>query len=453
MLHLLCAAALAPLLVTADLPETIAKLPVGTQLTFRGTVGAQGEDPLAAQKTFDLRLWITTKSATGGELFWLLDERGPGEFSWSERFGRLPFDARWRSGLPGPALLYDRGEAKSVIHIPLPFLVPEKPLAVGVTFQEQKLEYTVDKPTKAGDRAAWYVSVRDSFGPKRTLRVDQQSPLVLTTSEKLTLGRGEQYQLTLDFVTAETLTSEQLAALTAVIEGFTALDGKLNLPAESQEIVWKPEQLEVLRQKLPELAKTATGTPLADLAATADRDLQLQSGRTDAVASLAAKFTGQPVADFSIRGLGDAALSLADLKGHVTVLHFWDYRDEPLKEPYGQVGYLDFMYQRRKAAGMRLYGVAVNSRLGDDKSRGSAERSVKKLQAFMNLGYPILLDAGGLLKQFGDPRVLGANLPLFVVIGPDQKILHYHVGTYEVSQDQGLKELDAVVSKALETSK
>jgi hypothetical protein len=63
----------------------------------------------------------------------------------------------------------------------------------------------------------------------------------------------------------------------------------------------------------------------------------------------------------------------------------------------------------------------------------------------------VLLDAGALVKQFGDPRLLGASLPLFVVIGPDGTIRHYHVGHYDVHQDQGLKELDEAVGKALES--
>jgi hypothetical protein len=74
---------------------------------------------------------------------------------------------------------------------------------------------------------------------------------------------------------------------------------------------------------------------------------------------------------------------------------------------------------------------------------------VRKLKDFMNLSYPVLLDSGSLIKQFGDPRVVGANLPLYVVIGPDQKIIHYHVGHYDVNQDQGLKELDQIVVDAL----
>jgi hypothetical protein len=36
------------------------------------------------------------------------------------------------------------------------------------------------------------------------------------------------------------------------------------------------------------------------------------------------------------------------------------------------------------------------------------------------------------------------------VIGPDQRIKHYHVGHYNVESDQGLRELDDVVVKALD---
>lgn len=96
-----------------------------------------------------------------------------------------------------------------------------------------------------------------------------------------------------------------------------------------------------------------------------------------------------------------------------------------------------------------MYGVAVSSDLDLPASRDRVIRSVKKLKAFMNLGYPVLLDGGDVLKKFGDPRPLGARLPLFVVIGPDGKIAHYHVGHYKVHPDRGLEELDRVVGKLL----
>jgi hypothetical protein len=133
----------------------------------------------------------------------------------------------------------------------------------------------------------------------------------------------------------------------------------------------------------------------------------------------------------------------------VTVLHFWEYRDEPLEEPYGQVGYLDFLYHQRGRAGVNVYGVAVDGRLADEATIPAARRSARKLKEFMNLSYPVLLDRGDLLKQLGDPRVLGASLPLFVVIAPDGTVSHFHVGMYEVTREQGLKELDEAVAAAL----
>jgi hypothetical protein len=269
-------------------------------------------------------------------------------------------------------------------------------------------------------------------------------------TEKVIMGRGDEYQLKLELVGSQRLSGEPLAALVKAIEKLTGLRGRLGQKAQTEEAHWSKEQLELLGGQLPTVVEAAAATPLEKLAADATRDVQLQSGRTSAVDQLVAKFKGRDVEEFSLKGPGGQALDRAGLAGHVTVLHFWDYRDEPLKEPYGQVGYLDFMFHRRKDAGLRVYGVAVDGRLADEKTRGAAERSVRKLTAFMNLSYPVLLDNGALVKQFGDPRLVGANLPLFVVVGPDQKIRHYHVGHYDVHQDQGLKELDDAVLDALQ---
>ena len=104
-----------------------------------------------------------------------------------------------------------------------------------------------------------------------------------------------------------------------------------------------------------------------------------------------------------------------------------------------------------KAAGLKVYGVTIDERLGDDETRRAALRSAGKLRSFMNLSYPLLWDEGTTLALFGDPRRLGAKLPLFVVIGRDGRVLHYHPGTYEVDRDEGLSELDALVKQALDS--
>lgn len=445
MLQLLLSAALAPLLVSAD-----SALTAGTQLHFRGSVEAQAEQPEGGSKSFDLTLWILSKNDAGADVAWLVEERGRGELPWPLRFGRTHVDARWRSAL-GPSLLYDRGEGRSTVAIPWPLLATDKPLAVDATFAEGKLEYHVDREKKVSGKPAWLIGVRDAFGPKRVMSVDKDGPLVLAMTEKLTMGRGDLYQLKLELADREALASAHLEALVGAIDKLSALVSKLNVPANSQEVEWTSEQLALLREQLPPLVEAAVATPLAKLVEGAKRDFDVQAGRSTAVEDMAKKFVGHSVADFSIKQLAGPAISQDDLKGKVTVLHFWDYRDEPLKEPYGQVGYLDFLNHRRQANGLRIFGVAVDGRLADEKTQAAAQRSVRKLKEFMNLSYPLLLDSGGLLKQFGDPRVVGASLPLFVVVGPDLKILHYHVGTYNVNQDQGLKELDDAVGKALQS--
>jgi peroxiredoxin len=445
MLHLVLFAALASLTAATEAPLT-----AGTQLNYRGSVEARTEEPGKAQKSFELTLWILDQNESGADVFWLVDERGRGEFPWFERFGRLRVDPRWHTAAEGPAVLYDRGEGRSPVSVPLPFLKNDKPLAAGETFRDGTLDLVVDRATKVDERPAWRVSARDAFGPKRTLWVAQDAPTVLKLSENLTLGRGEPFELKLELLLTERLDAEASAALAKGAERLMGLRGKLNLPPRTQAVDWKDERLAMLKEQLPALGQELANTPLAKVTLAAQRDLAVQSGRNDAVAHLGAKFEGRDVEDFSLKGSAGEALSLADLTGHVTVLHFWDYRDEPLKEPYGQVGYLDFMYQRRKDTGLRVYGVAVDGRLADEKSRGAAERSVRKLKSFMNLSYPVLFDPGAVLKQFGDPRLVGASLPLFVVISPDAKILHYHVGHYDVHQDQGLKELDEIIGKAMQ---
>ena len=125
-----------------------------------------------------------------------------------------------------------------------------------------------------------------------------------------------------------------------------------------------------------------------------------------ALAKLSSKHVGQSVDKFTLESLGSEELCDADLRGKVTVLHFWDYRDDPLKEPYGQVGYLEFLHNRRRADGLKVYGVVVDGRLQQERTRQGGPGQRGKLKTFMNLTYPILLDDGKVLKQFDDPRIL-----------------------------------------------
>ena len=162
------------------------------------------------------------------------------------------------------------------------------------------------------------------------------------------------------------------------------------------------------------------------------------------------KLIGNAAPQPALQDLAGAPFDWNGIKGKVTVLHFWEYRDTPLEEPYGQVAYLDFLFRNRKSEDVQVFGVSADPRLQDPETRGRGVVAAKKLRSFMNLSYPILADHQDGAREFGDPRVTGAKLPLFVVIGRDGKITHYHVGTYEVNRDRGLEELVQAVSAALE---
>ena len=74
--------------------------------------------------------------------------------------------------------------------------------------------------------------------------------------------------------------------------------------------------------------------------------------------------------------------------------------------------------------------------------------AARRLKAFMNLSYPIALDDGSIVKQFGDPRSAGGKLPLFVVIDPTGKVISWHAGLYDIRPEQGLRELEAAITAA-----
>jgi len=452
----LAATATVSALWTVALAANENALKPGTQLLYRGSVAElqAGRAPADPSKTFELTLWVAEAGESGTKFYWLVDERGQGHWPWPERFGELSLDAEGlTAGVPGPALLYDYGGGRSVIPLVAPLvIVPAEP-AVDVAWDRDDLKFRIDGEKKISGRETWQVQAHNKFGPKRTLWLDRSSPLVVGCDERVFMNQGTEYRLQLRLAAAEPMAADEWAAAQASFAAMIALRDKLNRPPRTEEEAWTPDQRQALADHLPSAEKTASNGPLAKIVRAAARDLELQAGRADAVADLSDKFEGQEVGKFTAAGLGSDKLTNEDLKGNVTVLHFWDYRNEPLEEPYGQVGYLEFLYSRRKTEGAKVYGIAVDGRLNEEATRGTVAAGVRKLKSFMNLSYPIVLDGGSLIKQFGDPRLVGATLPLVVVVGPDGKIVHYHVGHYEVDRQAGLKQLDDVVEQALKDKK
>jgi hypothetical protein len=445
---LLSVLAVAPLVVGG-----VAGIEAGQQLVYRGSVTprvaetGQGEPQ---KKAFDLTWFVAAANESGAKLYWLVEERGRGAWRWPERFGLVTLDSQGHpQGAIPPSLFYDYGEGESVVPLPLPIVELAQPLTGGAKWSHAGQEYEVQAEQKADGRDAWQLRVRNNYGLKRTMLVDKSAPLLLSLNERVFMNKGTEYALELERVSLERPAATEQAATVAMLAALVELRAKLHRPPQSADVEWNTEQLALLSVELPELEKRAAGGPLARLVTVAARDAKLQGGRADEVAQLTAEHQGQPLAAISLAGLAGGTLTNADLADHVTVLHFWDYRDEPLKEPYGQVGYLEFLYQKRKDQGVKIFGVAVDGRLNDDAGRRAAIASVRKLKAFMNLTYPLALDGGAGIKAVGDPRLVGATLPLVLVIGRDGRVTHFHTGYYEVDRQEGLKELDAAVGAAL----
>jgi hypothetical protein len=323
-------------------------------------------------------------------------------------------------------------------------------LESGAKWERDGLEYELVRATTVDERRAWEVQASNQFGPQRKLWVEPESGVVVRSEARVFMNQGTEYDVSLRLVEAATVDAAAAKSLADGVAAIVKLRGKLKRPARAQTDDMTPAQLQTLARELPAAQRLAAASgATAKIAAVAERELARQSEQTSALDRLIAERTGKVVEPFEAVGAGETKFDDARLRDRVTVLHFWDYRDEPLTEPYGQVGYLEFLYGRRKDQGLQVVGVAVDGRFGQKSTTGAAAASVRRLKNFMNLTYPIVYDDGKLIEQFGDPRSIGAELPLFVVVGRDGKTVHYKVGHYALDRQAGLKQLDEIVENLL----
>jgi hypothetical protein len=425
----------------------------GTLLSVKGTMTAVRGDS-EGTKSFELNVLLDQVTPQGATAYWTLDEQGQGGWTWPSRFGRVDLDPSWRpvDGGQIPSLLYDRGDGKSQVPLVLPLLAAgPQPLAKDQAWESGKLDHKVLGSEKRAERDAWRVEARTAYGVKRTTWVATNSPVVVSIRERVFIGQGQEHELRIELATARQLSAAELNATKSGFESLLDLREKLNYEPRENAPQWNEKQLATLKAEERLAAKLGDFKLLATLARALDQDVRSQKGRSGAVASLREKAIGQSApANWKLEGVGGVALDRDDLAGKVTILHFWEYRDTPLEEPYGQVGFLDFLHRQRQKGGVAVYGVSVHEAVdGDTGARRRATQAAGRLKSFMNLSYPLLVDDGAVLKKFGDPRVAGAKLPLWIVIDPTGKVVEYHAGHYEVQRDRGLEALDAIVTKAL----
>lgn len=227
------------------------------------------------------------------------------------------------------------------------------------------------------------------------------------------------------------------------------LQSRLGRTGDQKNLELKNDQLESLQKDFPRIDKESEGTMWGRLVASIGRDLKQQQKRSQGIAGLQKKRIGEQAPAWKLNLTTGETISGEDLSGKVVVLHFWQYRGEPLNEPYGQIGYLDFLHNSRSKLGVKVIGVNIDERFANRDQSAVATRSMKKLLEFMNIGYEMAMDDGSILAELGDPRDVGAPLPLWVVIGHDGKVRHFHSGFYEIKPDEGLRQLDDAVVDAL----
>jgi len=425
----------------------------GIELRYTGALAkAAAED--SPVKRFNLYTSVVREPQAGRRVAFALSERGAGGWSWPERFGSIPLDAGLNAlTATSIRLLYDYEGTPVIIPLPLPVSPFGEQLKPAAKWNHGKETWEVVGTRKINQRNCWQVQVSTNLGRKRTLAIDVESPLLVALEERVFVGQGDEHVLVMQLESVKALDRAQVAQTTAALPALLKLQSELQRGENETRPDLTPAQLQLAAEALPELQRGAADTPFSLLVSAISRDVKSQVQRGDEVSRLAEKLVGKSAPQFSLRLLDNSEIKADALKGKITILHFWEYQGEPLVEPYGQVGYLDYLFGKRRKLGVHAYGVAVDPRFGDQTANAAARKSIQKLKSFMNLGYPIAVDDGKLLEKFGDPTKVGAKLPLWVVIGPEGTIAHFHAGFYKINPDDGLRELDELVVKLIRDQK
>lgn len=451
--------------------------------------------PPGLSKSITVTAVLSPKSDNGIRQFdYVLQETGGGGWSWREQIGRR----RIVVAADGDAAVHAATDAAtgtktaeyaaagddariSVLHtheqIPSEVELPALfagfgPFVSGSKGRNGDDAWEIGAALRRGTVDFWPVSI--SGRPGRSSRLLYRGDLgVLTEAVQSTfLGQGHEYELKMKLDAAR-IPTEADAPLLRVMELLQALnqstDGSPIGNSSTAE-----QRIDDTDARVTALVAAAQGTPLDGFVRNMRTTLRNQRDAAAEMAQLRNQLVGKMAPrlkpafipgteptpeDFARipdngerREMGDTAAYLADAR--VTVLHFWTYSPEPFVEPFGQVGYLDFLYSSRRDSGVRVVGVVVDRR---DESKTAntnpVTRGALQFRKMMNFSYPLVVDDGALLAAVGDPRRFGGTLPLWVVIDANGKIAEVHAGLLAVDPQKGLAELDATVAKLLSDSR
>ena len=415
----------------------------GVELAYKGRftpVAVQKQS--AAEESFSVN-WFLARGETRDNSALFVTTEGASALPWPGRFGFCSPEG----GANGPQIGYRFGDHESTVPLPgvrypqVDEIVERGEMTVG------RWQWKFVDEQQVDGRDCVKLDAKTSFGHDRSLIVEKGTGLIIRHEESVTLGRGDRFRLTLELSEATPLDGEQTAGRVKVADALRRTAEAVGQGQRDPGLDVPAARLAATRELAAALSKAANGTSFASLAADITRDLEEQQVRAQGIDALAEKVVGAPAPPLKLVDLDEQPISETLPDDAVIVLHFWDYDHGKLAAPYGQVGYLDFLHRQRGRPGVAVIGVAVNDAFGDPKTRRAAVRSAKNLIEFMNLDYPVATDDGTLLKAIGDPRPLGASLPLWVVIDRDRVIRTYKAGLYELEANTGLVELEAAVTK------
>lgn len=383
------------------------------------------------------------RTNTGGTLSFVVDEQGGGGWAWPERFGRIALDKNHApQGKLRIRLLHEYQGTKYPLEVRLPLFEHADRLARDTEWTAGKTRYTVAGRKKVAGHESRRVEVSAPLGRSQKVFVAVDSPIVTRFEQTVFMGRGDRFKLAGELKTVKAVEKKPLAKITAPLATLLKLQTDLKRRENQTRSELSAKQLAEVKAALKTIAKRADETPWQSLVTFIQGDLQSQNKRSGEVAALAKKHVGKKAPKFTLIDLKGKTVDPKEHRGKIVVLHFWNYNGDALEEPYGQVGYLDYLNTKRKRLGVKIYGVAVDSRLAQPAKKSDALRSIRKLKSFMNLGYDVTLDDGEMLKDFGDPRSAGAKLPLWVVIDHTGKVRTYKTGFYKIRPEEGLRPLD-----------
>lgn len=411
---------------------------------FSGSLIQPGEGDGEILRRFEADLYTN-----GSEHFFCVSDDHRAGCPWPDSFGLTGSEVPAEKVQPHLVYNYDG----TIYLINLPPFVTTLPavIAPNSTWEHDGWQMTAIEEQTLDGIPVWIVDARERRGRQQSLTVEASSGITLRAEADVFMGQGDQFRLTLARSSSKQMEPKESTQLSELKGQLLSLQSALKRRPDSHGYELSQRQVDDVLAGIEQTTRLSKGTPLEDLVRRMRTDAEQQQKRLSSAASRANALMNSDAPAFILDLVTGTKLDSASLKGKTVVLHFWDYRDAPLSEPYGQTGYLEFLFNQKMKMNVEVVGISTNPDLQTAENIGRGRRSARKLSEFMNLTYPIGHDNGALLKSFGDPRDSKGQLPLWIVVSPEGKVTHYHAGFYEVDASQGLKELETVLSELIRT--